>query len=117
MSVPNPPKNTRKSRPRDKLIPLMLMQEYDRRLILGVPNATAIRDLKISILASTSFTLLRFYRLSIKLETMDSDDAQTMCKTIHASLFPSWLDDDINTPANASYIGYFPYGYWELESE
>lgn len=38
-------------------------------------------------------------------------------KTLEASLFPPWLDNEIKqvqvSPSNWTYNGYFPWGHWQ----
>ena len=116
MSIPEPPEPTRRSRPRDKLIPRETMEKFLELTELGVPIAVCKRNLELGILQSTCSTLLKFYKLAEKLAVMDSEKAKAMANTIEDSLFPPWLTETVNTPKNMAYYGPFPYGYWKEDT-
>jgi len=116
--IPNPPEPIKRSRPRDKLIPIETMKKLASLVELGVPVAVARRKLDIDILQSTCSALLKTYNTILKLDAMEKAESDRMADVMYKSLFPIWLDETVETPKNMSYYGHFPYGYWkEEESE
>ena len=87
--------------PKRKLLTPSALQQLEYLDNLGVPLATAMRRLNITISRPTAKQLLASYKQ----------------KTWDQSLFPPWLDPDGTNvqeqPDNYKYTGYFPFGCWE----
>lgn len=101
----------RKSKAKRKLVTENEILNVLWRVENGVTLNTAVKIQFPDINPVSSIKLIKWYQELT--EALDNDNID-LASTIRDSLFPSWIVDGEPQPYNATYIGRFPYGYWEL---
>ena len=96
-----------------KLICEVDLLAIKHRLDLGVTLNLAVRLIVPEISNVAAIKLCNWYT-EMQL-ALDKDD-YVLHDSMRNSLFPYWLPDKScqNQPDNATYVGQFPYGYWEI---
>src|SRR6266436_3873093 len=95
-----------------KLIPENILAKICNDSVLGIPLSKILASLNIQASRPHVNNLLDWYRMNNGGKGCWSIDVQN-------SLFPQWLDKESQVaqiaPSDWSYVGSFPFGYWEQD--
>ncbi len=95
-----------------KLIPEASILLIEYRVGLGVPLNTAV---KILVPDLSNVAVIKLVNWHKEMEEALIEEDFVLHDAMHNSLFPYWLPNE--QPYKACYVGQFPYGYWEMNSE
>lgn len=95
-----------------KLIPESDIIQVKQRVELGVPLNTAVRML---IPGLSNVAAIKLVNWHTEMEQALEEDDFFQYDIIKSSLFPPWLPNP--QPDDVTYVGHFPYGYWENKQQ